>query len=151
MQTNAVLVKLVAGFMVAMALIALPTDFFVYRHIQHFVATASHSPGKVTKLVEENGNHHIVYFPVFEFRDAYGQRHEIDSHSGSYPPEYEVGDKISVLYQTDKPDNATIDSFWNIWIWPVVLGVFGATDLIIGVGLLMAGSILQRRGFGTLS
>jgi hypothetical protein len=139
------LLKIGAWFMVAIAIIVLTISFFVYRHTQHFVQAASHAKGTVTQMVERAGHDSgTVYSPVYTFQDADGKQHEIHSSGGSYPPAYKVGDTVPVLYQPDKPDNAEIDSFLEVWLFPAMLAGFGCIDLVIGIVLLVVVFIIQR-------
>jgi hypothetical protein len=128
--------------MVVVAIITLTISFFVYRHIQRFVQTASHAQGTVSKLNGRDGEK--VLYPVFTFEDSRGTLHSIESLSGSYPAAYKVGDSVAVIYQPDKPDNAEIESFLNIWIWPIALAGFGAFDLLIGLGMLAVAIVFQK-------
>jgi hypothetical protein len=64
------------------------------------------------------------------FKDSRGVEHTIKSLSGSYPAAYQVGDKVGVIYQPDKPDNAEIDQFFDVWIWPIAFAGFGVLFLL---------------------
>jgi predicted KAP-like P-loop ATPase len=55
------------------------------------------------------------------------------SGMGSYPPMYQVGDKITVLYIPNKPSDAAIDNFFDTWGIPLVAGGLGAIQLTIGL------------------
>src|SRR5258706_9407012 len=64
----------------------------------HFVRTATRGDGRVTQMVERQGDHGTLYAPVFSFRDAQGAEHTVHSSTASYPPEHQVGDTVRVLY-----------------------------------------------------
>ena len=117
-------------------------SFFVFRHTQSFVQTASHARGTVSKLNERDGEK--VLYPVFTFEDSHGTSYSIESSSGSYPTAYKIGDLITVIYQPDKPANAKIDSFLDIWIWPIALVGCGALDLLFGIGILVIAVVIQK-------
>ena len=132
------------GF-IAVAVITLTISFFVYRHVHGFVQSASRAQATITKLTERRDHDSdIVYYPVFTFKDSKGQTHEIDSSSGQYPPAYKVGDTVTVLYQPEQPENAKLDSFFDIWGWAAMLGGFGVLDLVVGLGMLAVVFIIQR-------
>lgn len=139
------LLKIGAWFMVATAAIVLMISFFLYRRTQHFVQSASHAQGTVTQMVERAGHDSgTVYSPVYTFQDPEGKQHEIHSSGGNYPPAYKVGDTVPVLYQPDKPDNAKIDSFLEVWIFPAMFAGFGCIDLFVGLVLLVVVFIIQK-------
>jgi hypothetical protein len=122
------------------AVVFLAASFFLYRHTHNFVQTASHTQGTVTKLVQSGK----TYFPVYTFKDSQGKERSIESLSGSYPAAYKIGDHVVVIYSPDKPDAAEIDSFFDIWIWPIALAFFGALDFLFGLGTLAVNIFLKR-------
>jgi hypothetical protein len=143
MQILKLLLKIGGWFMVAIAIIVLTASFFLYRHTHNFVQSASHAQGTVTKMVEKPGHDSgTVYYPVYTFQDSRGKQHEIYSSGGSYPPAYKVGDTVPVLYQPDKPENAEIDDFLNVWFFTAMLAGFGLVDLVFGLGLFAVGVIV---------
>jgi len=127
---------------IAVAIITLTLSLIVYRHTQHFVQTASHTSGIVSKLNSRDGEKEL--YPLFSFKDSRGTTHSVESLSGSYPAAYKVGDTVAVIYQTDKPDNAEIDSFLNIWIWPIALAGFSTLVFLFGLGMFVMVGVLQK-------
>jgi len=145
MQILKQLMKIGGWISVVIAIIGLTASFFLYRHAHNFVQSASHAQGTVTKMVESSGhNSGTVYCPVYSFKDSQGKQHEIYSSGGSYPPAYKVGDTVPVLYQSDKPDNAEIDSFDELWLFAAILAGFSIPPLVIGLVLLVVVFIIQR-------
>jgi hypothetical protein len=61
-----------------------------------------------------------VYSPVIEF-EANGQTYTFESDSASYPPEYEVGEEVRVIYNPENPNNAQINKASERWLMPVLL------------------------------
>lgn len=55
----------------------------------------------------------------------------------SKPPAFTVGDKVTVLYNPDKPGDAQIDSFVERWLFLLIFGGLGAVFALIGWGLLI--------------
>jgi hypothetical protein len=107
---------------------------------RHFVNTAARADGTVNRLLEESTKDGILYRPVFEFRDARQQRHEMHSAFRSRPPAHQVGDKVTVLYAIADPDNAVVDGFWDLWFNSLLLAFVGSGFLITSVVLLIARS-----------
>ena len=105
-----------------------------YFHRRYFVATAVRCEGTVTKLVESHSNDMgTVYHPVFVFRDSQGREHEVYSSGGSYPPAYKVGEKVTVLYNAEQPDNACLNGFCDVWILPFLLALIGGVQFIVAI------------------
>jgi hypothetical protein len=75
-----------------------------------------------------------AYFPVVEFVALDGKRRTVPLSEGSYPPAYEVGDEVTILYEPEHPLDARIKSFGSsalMWILPGITG-------ILGIGFLAA-------------
>jgi len=79
----------------------------------------------------ENDNQRVVseaYYPVVRFTADDGHRRDVHLSEGSYPPAYEVGDKVKVRYNPEHPLEARIDSSGSnilMWILPAITGVLG--------------------------
>jgi hypothetical protein len=56
----------------------------------------------------------------------------------SKPPAFQVGDKVAVLYNPEKPGDSQIDSFVERWLFLLVFGGLGAVFALIGWGILIS-------------
>ena len=71
-------------------------------------------------------------FPMVEFYTPDGRQVMFTSAHGTEPPEFAVGTTVTVLYDRTAPDDfALIDSFEDLWFWPMVCFVAGAVILTI--------------------
>jgi hypothetical protein len=71
---------------------------------------------------------------LVEFQTAAGQTIRFPRATGqSGSPEYQVGQKVVVLYDPADPHNAQIGTFSQLWVGPLVLLIFGA--LFLGAGI----------------
>ena len=61
-----------------------------------------------------------VYSPVIEF-SANGQAYTFESSNASYPPEYEVGEQVQVLYDPSDPETAQINKWSERWLFPIII------------------------------
>jgi hypothetical protein len=110
-------------------LIAVP--WFIY--MRHFLAYATRADGTVTQLVDRPTNNGDRYYPAVQFIDSGGKAHTINSHFGSNPAAYKVGDHVVVAYHPTTPDDGMICSFWPNWGISVLFGGSGLFWIIIGV------------------
>jgi hypothetical protein len=78
--------------------------------------------GTVVRLEESDSSEGgcCVYSPVVEF-SANGQIFSFESGNASDPPAYEVGEEVNVLYDPADPNTAQIDSFFERWIFPIII------------------------------
>lgn len=75
-----------------------------------------------------------LYRPVVRFRTRDGRTIRFVSNIAMRPAPYQVGDRVSVLYEADHPKQAQINRFLNLWFNTIMLISFGF--LTMGMGLL---------------
>ena len=89
-----------------------------------FTLAAHHASGNVIERREQKGSDGLVkYAPTFRFQDSAGVRHTVSSSLLKAPPAFHVGESVRILYLTGSPQTAHIDSFWEIWLLPILLGI----------------------------
>jgi hypothetical protein len=105
-----------------------------------FLSTAVEAVGEVVALEQElpmePGEPHS-YRPVVSFSIGPRGRVRFKSMVHSYPPEYEVGASVRVLYQPNRPHDARIRSFTDLWLLSLILGGLGVIFTALGAGLLL--------------
>jgi hypothetical protein len=79
--------------------------------------------------------------PVFTFKEGDGVELRKESEFYSSPAEFSVGQKISIRFLPGDPDSARPDTFWNIWVWPIIIQ--GASLLVL-VFSLVGRAVLRR-------
>ena len=70
------------------------------------------------------------YHPRIRFKTKEGKTIEFSPSNGSNPPMYEVNDHVQVVYNSDYPNYAVINSFIEIWLGPVIYAGLGLLFLI---------------------
>ena len=65
------------------------------------------------------------YHPRVRFQTREGKTIEFSPGNGSNPPMYEVNDHVPVVYNSDYPNYAAINSFIEIWLGPVIYAGLG--------------------------
>jgi hypothetical protein len=91
---------------------------------------------------DEQGNE--FYYPVVTFALANGSRKTVQMAEGSWPPMYEVGAEVTVLYDPAQPLNARIQSTSGtvgLWTWTIVTGILAAAFILAA---LLAGWVLKE-------
>jgi hypothetical protein len=118
---------------------------FAYSHARAFVTRAVRAEGTVVELVDRGGSSGTTYAPVFLFTDAADAKHKVYSSLSSYPPAYEVGEKVTILYDPDKPQKAKIEGFFSLWLVPFILAAIGGLDCLFAAVFIAVGKWLSRR------
>jgi Protein of unknown function (DUF3592) len=98
------------------------------------------APGQVAELVASTRNNSNALYPVVTFRDEGGQEQRFRSSSGSNPPRYQVGQQLEVLYNPARPQEAYINSDWDINGGAIILGWMGWLFITMGA-LLTLGAL----------
>ena len=98
-----------------------------------FRQNAIQVPGEVINLSESCDDDGCAYRPTVRFTTLEGETVFYNSNYGSYPPEYEVGENVAVLYKSKNPKKAIIAGEGGILRF-IYMGVGGA---IILVGLII--------------
>jgi len=95
--------------------------------------------GTVVRLEESDTNDGgcCVYSPVIEFMTDGDQVFSFEGDNASYPPAYEVGEDVSVLYDPKDPETAQINKWTERWLFPIIIiPAMLLTALILNVVLL---------------
>lgn len=135
------LAVIIGAFSVLTAIGLFAGSAFAYFHVRSFLQTALKADGIVVGMTGQSGS----YFPVFKFTDSQGQEHRVESNAGSNPPSYQVGDKVQLLYDPNDPTDAKADTFWGVWILPVLLCLAGVFDLLFAAMLVFVSIYQQGR------
>jgi hypothetical protein len=92
--------------------------------------------------VDATENTGVTYAPVISY-DVQGRTYTYESGSSSDPPAYDVGEKVGLLYRPDDPEDVRINSWFDLWFLPAMLGVGGVVVAIVAI-VMMVGAIRRR-------
>jgi hypothetical protein len=115
--------------------IALAIGFGI--HTSSFLHHSIAADGTIVSLrtVKDDKDGTTTYAPIFTFLAANGQTYTVSSDSGSNPPSFAPGKHVRVLYEAGNPIGAEIDSFWQVWVFPVVFAIIGLIATVMGHAL----------------
>lgn len=102
---------------------------------EQFREDSLRAKGKVTELVLKSGIGDMgpTYAPRFEYKTPDGELWSVLSGSGTMPAAYKVGEEIDVLYKSDDPRGARIDSVTDLWLMPISIGLIALVVMIFGI------------------
>jgi hypothetical protein len=116
------------------------TEVFLHRSIS--------TDGTVIRLVADH-DETIHYAPVFAFIAQNGRAVTIQSTNYSAPPEFRVGQKVTILYDEDHPEDARIATHWQVHAPEDISGLIGLFFAGIGFGSLIYQRRRNRRSMGS--
>jgi hypothetical protein len=90
---------------------------------------------------EQDRVYNDYYFPVVQFTAVDGKIRQVQMSEGSSSQEYEQGNQVTVLYNSERPLDARIKSVGSsmlMWILPGITGI---------LGIVFGGAVLVVRKF----
>lgn len=105
-----------------------------------FYSSGIEVQGTVVRLESSTSDGSTTYSPVFSYTYE-GQEYEYESVNSSYPPANEVGDVETLLVNPNNPSKARQNSFWELWLLPIILCPTSFFMIILSIGI----PILVRR------
>jgi len=98
----------------------------------NFINNSLRAQGTVTnnmRRISVNSNED-VYAPIVSFKTADGQQMEFEEATRSNPPAHQVGETVEVFYKATNPKDAQINSPFDLWLGPIIVGGIGIFFLI---------------------
>ena len=89
----------------------------------------------------------VTYAPVISY-DVQGHTYTYESSNSSDPPAYDIGEKVMLLYRPADPEDVRVNSWFDLWFLPAMLGVGGVVVAIVSF-VMMVGAIRRRRELRT--
>lgn len=111
---------------------------------RNFLKTSISRDGTVIELNLYEDFDSSVYYPVVTFKFE-GEEYQFQGDSGSDPPSYHEGEKVRVSFQAEHPNEAKINSFFSLWMLPLIFGLFGVLFFSIGGGILFFTFVKRSR------
>lgn len=102
---------------------------FLFSKQQSFLSTAIATQGSVVQLLTI---HKGGYTPLVRFETSDGEVVEVTAKSSSSPPLYDLGEKVTVYYQSYDPEGAQISGFFSMWWIHFLLGGIGTLFVLVG-------------------
>jgi Protein of unknown function (DUF3592) len=123
-------------FVVGPCFFLIGTGFAI--HMALFLRNSAATEGVIVTLTSTHDQqiNQETFAPVFTFTGADAQNYTITSDTSSNPPAFAVGQHVRVLYENAFPLGARIDSFAQLWTFPMVFGFMGLLATATGCGLL---------------
>ncbi|MEI6046152.1 MAG: DUF3592 domain-containing protein [Chloroflexota bacterium] len=123
---------LVAGFFGVVGGVCLIVVFFIVASNIQFLSQAQVAEGTVINNIRPKSTSKAMA-PQIRFSTTDGQTIVFASNVSSNPPEFQVGQKIKVLYNPKAPQaSPRPDSFISMWLPPILLAPFAL--IFSGIG-----------------
>lgn len=130
-------IRVLSIIFVLVGAILLWLDFSAYRGKREFIKTAVPAEGEVVETIRRQvstrkGSSTKYYYRV-RYMVGQGQSIEAVLEQGTSSPEYQVGERVPILYEPNHPRLAAINVFHMLWFNVALLGAFGGYFLAVGL------------------
>lgn len=105
-----------------------------------FLGCAREAAGEVVAFDEEpamEAGDPRTYRPVVSFTTERGAPVRFSTMAHSSAPTYELRAAVRVLYDPDRPQDARIRSFTELWMLPILLAGLGSVFTALGAAILL--------------
>src|SRR5262249_9734435 len=113
------------GAFAIVAIGLLIAGILLFRRTDDWVRGASSATGRILGLAEFWSEGRRAYYRRVERKRADSRIIEFRSKIGRERPTYRVNDRVEVLYDPRRPDEAVIRSFSSLWLMPIILTAIG--------------------------
>jgi hypothetical protein len=120
---------------------------YSFFHTRAAIAEAVTTGGIVIELIDSrDSDGDTVYYPRVRYTTREGKTLEFTGSVGSKPAAFDIGEAVTVLYDRERPTDARIDAFFELWLLSIILSGMGI--VFTGIGAVgVAGGLRSRDGF----
>lgn len=119
----------------------------VYLHLdtREFLSSATKTQGSVIDFATHRSDGTTMYAPVVSYQARDGKTYEYISNTSSSSRSYDIGEQVGIFYLQDNPQDAKIDSFFQLYFGELILFILGGIFFLIGAGMMWAGISSNRK------
>ncbi len=110
-------------------LILLAGALYCLLSVQSFLSTSVITTGTVIDQELGTDIDGVSYQPIITFRDQQNTAHTFVAEVYANFVQYPEGTTVEVIYNPQDISQAQLNSFWGLYLWPVLLGVLGVSLL----------------------
>ncbi|WP_020599748.1 DUF3592 domain-containing protein [Spirosoma panaciterrae] len=92
----------------------------------------------VDRLEKEKSKKGYTYRPIFKYHTVNGQEIMHSYMFAASPPDWEVGEKTTVVYSPSNPENPVVLTYFGAFGWAVIWLAVAIPLLIVGGGYFVA-------------
>ena len=123
----------------------LVSAWFMYTSTNDFLASAIRVRAVISSVSQKESDSETYYYPTYSFIDQEGTERSVTSDVGQ-GEKPDVGDSAWFYYSRENPEKARKDSFFSLWLLPLVFAIAGFVPLLLG---LIAILVIPRLPQGT--
>lgn len=122
------------GLLIALSLMLSPfllgTGYMIYQSLW-FIYGAERAQGQIIEITQEG-----LPTLVVEYQTNRGETLRLASDGSESYGSFHVGQALTVYYDAENPENARLDLFLELWLWPIVMTVI--TSIVTFIVIMIA-------------
>lgn len=119
--------------------------FYLHISTQEFLSGATKTKGEVIDFETHRSDGTTMYAPVVSYQARDGKTYEYVSNTSSSSRSYDIGEQVDIFYLQNNPQEAKIDSFFQLYFGELILFILGGIFFLIGAGIIWAGISSNRK------
>lgn len=110
-------------------------SYLGYEKKSDFSKNALHANGYLIRydVIEDVNDDSVTYLPIIGFIAHNGETIRFKGSTSASYKRYGFGENIAVLYENNNPHHASIDSFIDLYLFVIVMMIFGI--VITGISI----------------
>ena len=133
---------LINGFIFILGLGLLLASIFLFLRTQKFMQSAIRTDAVLieNKMVQssdkDNRSGSWMYQPVLEY-EVNGKKMTFSPNVKSNPPQYNLNEKVQVMYDPNVPDKAQIIGYYHLFLGSIICMLFGLPMFVTTLGYFL--------------
>lgn len=108
-----------------------------YKKTKTLLQEGVKTTASVSGFDTHNGKNSVMYTPIFEYTDKLQNTQSFKSKVSTSRPSYDVGERVSIVYNPKKPSDVSTISFWGLYGKAVVLLMTASPLLVLGTSYFL--------------
>lgn len=133
------LAMIVHTIILAVGLAGLYFAYVQFQKVSRFLSTGRLTTATVIALLKEEDEDDggTLYRPQFEFTDQQNKKVQFQSSTRSSTSWWKVGEVTPVVHDPQNPSEVRIIAYWSLYRYVILLAMFAAPFLVIGLGYFL--------------
>lgn len=130
-RTGALLIGL---FFAIIGAVVIFVGWLLQQSIREQLNTMISGTGTVVEIIKvDEVGEDPRFYPVIEFRTQAGEVVRFEGKTGGSEFAYRIGQQVAILYDPQFPQDARIDSWFELWFPPFAVILLGGGALVAGL------------------
>jgi ribosomal protein S16 len=145
MFTSKKAIAMIYPILLGIGCIVFAASLFLIQNNIRFIKRGTKTTATVIDLQQESSsNSDREFTPIFKFTTATGEAVSFKGFGASNPPAYNIGEKVSIVYDHEKPEDAKVLSYFGTFGAAIILMALSMPMIIIGGGYYIAQLFLKQ-------